>query len=278
MKDFKIELKRAFYNRKFLIALLLGFSIAIYNYVTNIGLTDIYEFGVQYEKYNMETPQGLFTHNIISAPLELPITLFFYGIIILGALPYADSYVIDKNTGFNKNILSRTSRKNYYIFKWIAVFFSGFITCLSVILFNFLLNMTILPLLSPIVDGMGNSYGQDSSQFLLDLFTNHPILHFLLFAIIISVYIGVISTYGLLSSSFSENRFIAILTPFLIIQSLGVVQKLLRNDLIYLPININTGNGQINLTLAFFEIVTMGIVSFIVYTFLEEKRSHSLGV
>ncbi|MDO5017707.1 MAG: hypothetical protein Q4E02_00230 [Lagierella massiliensis] len=278
MDIFKIELRRAFKNKKFLIALAIGLLLAGYNFITNMGLTDFYKFSVEYEKYHMLTPGGLFTNNILSSPLELDRTLFFYSVVILGALPFADSYVEDKVMGFNKNILSRASRKKYYTAKWLSVFISGFAICVLIAVFNFMLNMTIIPMLHPIIEGLGNSYGQDSSRFLVKIFVSHPILHFILFSILLGMYVGVLSTFGLLTSIFSENRFVAILMPFLLTQVMGIIQSVFRISRFYLPNDINTGNGQIDLKIAIAQIIIMGMVSFVLYVVVENKRSHKIGI
>lgn len=278
MEIFKIELKRAFNNKKFWIAIGIGFLLSIYNFYSNFGLNEFYEFGVEYQKYNLEAPNNLFTSNIISSPMELPITLFLYSVVILGALPFADSYVEDKVTGYSKNLLSRSNRRDYFISKWVNVFITGFVVSMTIIIFNFMLNITIMPLLHPFIEGAGNSYNQETSEFLKFLFVEHPVLHHFLFAILLSLYVGTFSSFGLLTSAFSDNRFIAILTPFLLTQAISVIQNSLRIANLYTPKDINTGNGQIDLKFAILEVVVLSIISFVVFTFVENKRRLKLGV
>ena len=131
----KNELHRAFFNKGMLLSLIIGHGISL-AYVISIYMSrfkrmeQLNKFNIEiYNQLSQSTP---FDGWILGHPTKY-IIVFMYLLPILVALPYADSYCKERKSGYEKNILVRSSRKKYRVAKCIAVFLSGGFVTASVV-------------------------------------------------------------------------------------------------------------------------------------------------
>ena len=135
-----IELKKALRSKEFLIALFVGIGIVLlnnwhtvnnmkyiintYNELYNGRLNDYSEYNV----YRLWIGNDYFTFGT---------TAFFYVLPFLGLLAYSWSLCQERICGYERNVITRTSRMVYYLSKYIATFIVGGLVITIPLIFNF---------------------------------------------------------------------------------------------------------------------------------------------
>lgn len=119
----RIELRKALSGPAFKIAFITACALVLWHIVIIYGLM---------QQLYLEAAPGRFTgkYNLfywwlpidcISAPYA-----FFYGLFpMLACLPYAWSYMSERNSKYEYQMITRSSSKQYYLAKYMAVFLSG---------------------------------------------------------------------------------------------------------------------------------------------------------
>ena len=93
----RMEMKRAFHNRNFYIALIIGCGIAIGQYIQNV---------LPMIKYlPMDVEKGVYPHSVFNKWIggeyhTLWPMLFYFILPVLAALPHGDSYYQDIQSGY----------------------------------------------------------------------------------------------------------------------------------------------------------------------------------
>lgn len=196
------ELKRAVKSRGFWISLLMGCAIAVWDLI------------LFYQMYRAETKE----HNALEAWLGTDYhfacnSLFYVLLPILAALPYAGSYYLDRKSGYIKNICTRTSRKNYYVAKYCAVFLSAMAAVMLPLLFSLFLCMGVYPMRRP--DRLlFLTAGVLDVNLMPELFGLHPTVYCILFTLIDGVFAGMLSIFSICIAERVESLFSAITVPF----------------------------------------------------------------
>ncbi len=207
-KILKLEIRRAFINKKFLIALIIETIIMVLEFVTStLGMINGTLSG------NMDYPYSAYNCLITTSSWSIYKQLFLYTIVLIASYPYATSYYQDKKTGYIKNIVSRTDKKSYLKAKYISVFLSTSIVCLYSYLLDFLLTISVLPMLR--LEMAANISGVFGNATLLDLQYAHPMLYYLVFVVASVIIVGVFSELGLVLTRFVHNVYILTFVPFI---------------------------------------------------------------
>ncbi|GEM_PF-4728625 len=209
-----VELKRAIFNIKFLIAIIVGLGILLLGMLTNIEeLNKLYSSqGGANAYFNwmdvmVRANRGYFSK---IAPL-------------LAALPFADSFIRDKNSGYIRSVLYRSNIKEYSYAKFTANGVCGgasiAIPSLIMYLICSVLYQNTLP---PIIDGhiRVGYYPQGTAAF---LFTSYPYLYILAMIILQFIFGFVYANIGFVISLFTEKRISAMLSPLLIFIALSIL-------------------------------------------------------
>ena len=89
-------------------------------------------------------------------------------------------------------MLTREKRSVYYTSKFIAVFFSGFITIFCILSFSLIITMMFYPLLPPEAITANFPASLGNSMF-KELFIDHPMIYTLLYIVIDSTFFGAIA-------------------------------------------------------------------------------------
>lgn len=205
--ELKVEFQRAYNSYGFQFAFFVGISIAIFHFIFMIlPLKDNVLLG--------DYPLSVFGKWLCGEDSSFFPTLYYFTVPILIALPNAGTYKADLATGYIRNVLSRTARKNYFVTKYIVTFFiGGFIAVFPMIL-NFLLTATILPAVIP--QASTGYFPIFSYSMLGDLYYSHPYVYLCIYMVINFVFFGCLATLSLLAAYICEKLFTTILAPFII--------------------------------------------------------------
>lgn len=239
-RTFKFELKRAFASVGFWVAIGLGMVIVLsqqisfyFNYRNAPGIVSAVQAFIGCECFQVYN------------------TIFFTMFPILAAMPFAASYYIDLNSGYIKNICTATSRKQYFAAKYMSVFISAFIVVVIPLIVNFMIAMTMLPLIIPekfffkgiVMDSYIFSY----------IYNTNPGLYVLIYIALDGLFAGLLADLALCIAEFTESSFITLTFPFafymLSSQMLALGMKGNQNfslNLLLNPYQVTAGN-EINI-------------------------------
>lgn len=245
-KMLKIELKKAFFSKLFLaglgILLLLSFLSGLYmienwsEYNPNV-INNSYKSDGEITINPIIPVYTFFCAWLGGDALSLAGTIFFYLLPVGAALPYAWSYHTERKCGYIKNVITRTSRKNYYIAKSIAVFSTGVIVVFISHIVNIFMVSAFIPCIKPWAGY--NLYNLVYFGTLWsDLFFTKPILYTLLYVLLNSLYGGLFALLSFGISIYIKNIIPIILFPFLILIVEGylenmIYEKYYANSILY---------------------------------------------
>lgn len=204
--ELKMEFQRSWKSKGFWIAISIGIGIAIMQFVNivlplrNHILAGDYPFSA-FEKWLCGSDDSVFP------------ALYYFVVPILIALPNAGSCKLDFMTGYVRNVLIRTSRKDYFVAKYIVTFLMGGFIAIFPMVFNFLLTASVLPALLP--QASIGYYPIFSYHMLSDVYYTYPYLYLLVYLVINFVFFGFLATLSLLASYICDKLFTTILAPFI---------------------------------------------------------------
>lgn len=203
---FRVELYRAFCGRSFFLALLIGgaaLAFGLNNYGAYSGLVPA------------SAPQ--FFYNAYDATIWSQNTIIVLIIPIIAVLPFADSFALDRSSGYLRSILTRTSYQQYLSAKLLACTLAGGVAVAGPLVFLFGVANVLYPrgvnlnetnrLLITTPDALG-PFGA--------LYSSVPDLYIL--ALAFTCFVGgvVYALLGLAIASATENRYLVLATPLLL--------------------------------------------------------------
>lgn len=115
--SFKTEFRKAITNKMAVIDLLIVLALSIYHAITVIiNYQDFYELYLsRADNENlMITSESLFNRWLALDVASFPTSTFYFMIPLIVVLPYGWSLVSEIRSGYTKNIIVRTTRKNYF--------------------------------------------------------------------------------------------------------------------------------------------------------------------
>ena len=142
IKLMRQEIRRIFKSKFLYITIGIGVFFTLWLLVDQLAETK--ETQEMIEKYGtikmgLYYPDSLYNHFIgLDYWHKQPQTLYML-FPLLASIPYASSYCSEKKSGYLKVMLTRIDRKVYYISKFISVFFSGFITIISILIISLII-------------------------------------------------------------------------------------------------------------------------------------------
>lgn len=149
-------------------------------------------------------------------------TLFFLILPLLASLPFADTFLKDRQTGYLNSILSKGKMKAYFMGLYISNFIvAGIVICIP-LLMNIYFAFMILPNVKP--DPVVNHrMGLNINTFFPEFYYSHPFLHMLFYVLLAFLFAGMYATISLSISFFVKNRFVVLITGFLVQMMLSLV-------------------------------------------------------
>ena len=216
----KIELKKAFQNKVFLLMLGVGVLIAMLSVIQN--LPKYYQL-LQNNAYAAQKGMQinpmlpLFTpySNWIGNDFQFSMTPLFYTLFpLLACLAYGWSYFGERKSGYVMNVAVRTSKKSqYFLAKYIAVFLSGGVVVALPMLLNFLVISCFIPAYQP--DLFYGMYYSVSMHFLREWFYAMPLLFVAAILAINFIFGGLLAACSMAITFFVKNKFAVVLLPFM---------------------------------------------------------------
>ena len=233
----RIELKKAFCSKKFLLGMALLLLFSLLSTVYMIEGRAVYNPDLILE--NLE--DGKFAHNpdlslftfynswIGGDDLSLAATLFYSLLPVGAALPFGWSYYLERKSGYLKNIYTRVGKGTYLAGKTIAVFLSGAAVAAISLTVNILLVLAKIPLITPFAGY--NFYNHVYfGNLWADLYFSAPGVYVALYALLDAVYGGIFALLSFAVGFYFRNVFAVLFTPFLLMTVASYVENILLND------------------------------------------------
>lgn len=232
MKSFirlwKMECRKAFGNRYFVIALCAGTIFCIMSALYNI---ESYAQG-QYELKAlggnpMTQAYGLFNHWIGGESTSLGYLLFFTLFPLLAIFPYGWSQCQEKKAAYTKMVIIRSGKQKYYLAKYLATFLSGMVTVAFPLAANLILTACFVPAVKPSMIYF-IYYGVSHATMWSELFYDHPLIYVFLYLLIDCLFAGLFAVCGMACSMLLKNRIAVVILPYLCVLCLHYGRTLLH--------------------------------------------------
>lgn len=228
----KLELNKALKNKFFYIAIVVGFMFTIMSFLYNletqhndIEMLKNAEITMNAIYNPMVSASTVFNNWVLGEAYTLGATIFFFIFSILAAIPYAWSYCAERNSGYVKNIIIRSGKREYYIAKYIAVFVSGGLAVLIPLVLNFLLVSMFFPTAVPDPSYV-IYYGIWGDSLMSGLFYTKPLIYVFIYLIMNFLFSGVIACISLIVARFIKNRIAVILSPFFLLLAIDYFKRI----------------------------------------------------
>ncbi|TDU11121.1 membrane-spanning protein [Bacillus subtilis] len=258
---FKSITTRGFTKSTTLFILILGSLIAILDVVENnvihLKPSDYWDY-----------PLGVYNWWFLFNP-EIYLSIIITVFPLLASVPYADSYIEEKKSGFLKNILLRQNKNKYLTTKFFINFLIGGMASITPLVLNLIVYFSLLPAIKPnIYFGNIPVFG-----FLPDLYVNHPLIYIILRIGNCFIFGGIFASIALTCSLFVENRYIAIGIPFFIYTILDIILDTF-NFQSYSPLKFLF--LDVPFTYGIYVIATVTIIIFFVVFCVGGKKSENI--
>lgn len=217
MKEFlKIEYKRLKRSLSFWIALIIGMTLAIGQYIDEVLSKVQYLNLYQAKKLGdvMLMPHSVFNNWLGGEFATFWHYSYFMILPLLCVIPFGASIYIDRKTGVTKNYFVRSNKINYYFAKYIVGFFSGGIVITIPLVTNLILTSATLPSLKP--EAAAGTYSVEGSGMWSELFYTHPYRYCIRYSILIFVFSGLVACLALSLGIFMDNVFSVLIFPFIL--------------------------------------------------------------
>ena len=228
---FQSQIRQLRSRKEFLISFFCMMVLAVGSFVFNC----IQQYGADVTRYISADKLFLGRNGSNDLAVLLPFLL-----PLLFVLPFADSYITDRQHYILPAILSRASERQYYFSKLSCVALSAGAVIFVPLLLNFLLGLVAFPLTStnyafissPGSEGAYYTYHMKEILF-PGLFVDHPYFYDLVFLLMLTAFcvICAVVTYQC-SFLIAKNRIVLLCLPFLLNNFLILFAQ-------YTPINIS---------------------------------------
>ncbi len=227
------ELWKAFHNKMFWSALLIGLFLSAVNIVHNIitvnSFTKIWLQMINEDWAVSKSYEGfsLFTKWLAVNTGSLGSNLFNILWPILAAMPFGWSYSVERRGGYINQIISRVNSLRYFIAKYSAIFISGGLMVMIPMMFDLLINALICPVYLP--DVTTSILPIFNMTFLSRLYYTMPWAHALLWCVVKFLWGGVAASVCWIVGTKCRYQTVVILIPFGMFMLMDVVSDLYCN-------------------------------------------------
>lgn len=224
--------RRILSSKSFYFIVVVGVSISflqIYQEATYFPNNLTLNYGVQYTPYQDWIELGISSSYRYLLFLLLP---------IIAAIPFADIYAKDNQTGYLKAILSKGKMKQYFT----GLYVTNFTVAGSVIVIPLLVNIYLafitLPNIKPDQMLDVNPLGH-MNTFFPALYYSFPLVHMLFYVVLAFLFAGMYATVCLAVSLFVKNRFFILVSAFVMNMALTLILEF-TNNYGWIPTNFLT--------------------------------------
>lgn len=262
MNILKIDLKRAILGKSMLAAIFIGLISILIGLIMEPlkSAVQLYLSDAQDLMYNAKIS---LIRNSFNKVTLWHFGNYFYTLVmpLICCMPFSISYIKDKQSGFSKYIIIRSSYKKYVISRIITTFVSGFLAIF--------ITSSIWFLIITLVDS-GEIFRSIfyKNVFLAELSNSNFNLFFIIYSIICSFMGGVYAIMALAVSSVVDNKLLGLVSPF-ILYYLGtyIISSVVSNE--FSPTFVNAfycyeGTNGIYIMI---QLLTLFIVSIIVFLY-----------
>ena len=188
----KTELERAFKSWSLWLALIIGMGLSIAQIITRIIPAA------------MNPLMGYMPDNATLMPIS------------------AFQVWIGNGVSFEYSLFIRLIPINYLAAKYIAVFVTGGVVVVMPLLINYLTAITILPsLVWPV-----GVFASSPKSIWSAIFYTHPHIYMIMYMILLFVCGGLMATIALIVSNIVNNRFVAMLAPYIITEFANAILRM----------------------------------------------------
>lgn len=271
---FIIEMRKSLCNKSFLIVISLTCAISVIAAILNIvGYKNAMIYFAESNSVLTENP-WLPVYSLYSRWLaddfNNDVRYIYYLLLpLFASFCYGWSYSTELDSGYVKNIMTRTSKKNYFSSKYFSVFISGGMTALIPILVNILIVACFVPAIKP--DMFYNmQYGHAFSTIFSFLFFKYPLLYLVAMTVLTFIFAGLYGCMSLACTFAVKNKIAVLIIPFIILLAInyasGIFMEFFANIGEISPLKFlhTTAGNPRYLWIALIEIIIMFILTFII--------------
>lgn len=221
-KLLKVELKKAFFSRWFIIALLIGIvlvSVSAYQtavvYYGENGMADYIRYCISNKVIPKDGLEGMTLYNRwLGATMDTSSVVFFYLVPLLAILPCGWNASEEINGGYLKVVVPQIGRKKFYFAKLLAAFISGGAVVAIPLLCSLCVTATIVPAIIP--HPYNNMYyWVYHGDLLSSLAFSHPLVYALVYIVLDFIFAGFFACLPLIVALRSEKRIAALVVPYI---------------------------------------------------------------
>jgi len=150
-------------------------------------------------------------------------SVFFITLPILASLPFSDTYLKDRQTGYFTAILSKGKTGRYFAGLYFYNFLAAALISAIPLLVNLYFSFMILPDVKPDPIVNNRLYLSPDATFFQPLYYSYPLLHIFFYILLVALFSGMFASLSLSLSFYVNNRFLALTGSFLIVMVLTLV-------------------------------------------------------
>lgn len=261
MNIFKLELKRAIFNKRMLIVLLFGVALVLYYNINN--------FNNEVNSHNYVLQQNLAEGADLSTlycrwfgmGADLETVLFFYIFPLLAVYPAAMIYFDDRKNGYLKNLYTQCSKFKSLLSKYFASFISGGVAVTAPLVLSFMISALYCPARVP--DSIASN-GIGDTNLWSNLFFQYPMLYTVAYLLLDFIFGGLFACLAMSLSNVLSHKFTVFMSSFIFVVVLDFICHQL--DLLELQPDLFLPPGQYTDPVGI-ELLIFGLVLFL-FSFL----------
>lgn len=217
----KLEIRKAFQNKFFLISVITGCIITVFSFTDIVGnyLQSLFAVsestsGIVYDPHiGINT---VFNCWIGGEPFSMGSSVYFFIFPLLCALPYGWSYNEEKGTGYYRMVIVKQGKKSYYFAKYIAVFLAGGCAMIFPLIFNLWMVLLTVPIIKPEVN-QSIYYAVFGGMCFSELYYTIPFLYVAIYLMIDFICCGFLSCICVSVSGIIRKKWVVVSVPFLLL-------------------------------------------------------------
>ena len=211
-----LNLKQAFFNKRFLLIILLSIILSLCHYYFNVYT---YSMDKWYDKEFLRLSYKWIGFQSVGSFIFLLMPL-------ISVFVFSDSYLLEQKTGFLNGIYTRVSKGKYLLSKYISVFIIGGISFILPLLISLVI-VALTVSIEPVSNPNSGLTPISLKHMFSGLYFSSPILYCFLYLLIDFLFAGVFAVLALSASIFIKKVFVVLLIPFLMDMILGIVLELI---------------------------------------------------
>lgn len=223
----EIEIKKAVKNKFFWLSIILGMFFCLLSGIETVKNYLILQEQLEELKGNPMTQAfGLYNMWIGGECNSIGYVLFYSFYPLLAVLPYGFSYSMDRKIGYDKLLIIRTGRLQYFLVKYITAFICGGLVITIPLVCNFIGTACFIPAVKPSIL-YDIYYPVRYGSLWSELYFSQPFVFVCKYLLLDFIFAGLFGCMGILVSFFFEKVITAVFLPYFLILILHYGRTLL---------------------------------------------------